>query len=152
MEWHHVEPLQAETLIEEYEALIGYTFPEDFRAFAKQYNGGRPEKLVFRSVRDGNAKKRVFGDVLSFNKDVRGSFWSYNRWFIPGAYDDWIAQSGGEIRTYAEIGFDGFGNLICYDIRTNELVWIDHEQPYFSRAVEQIAPSWTAFVRSLRTT
>ena len=148
MEWNWVESLQSEDLITEYEAVVGYTFPEDFKEFVKQYNGGNPENTIFYSKHGDVRKKRVFGDLLSFNKEDICSIWKYNRWFT--GYSDWNALSNGEIQNYIMIAGDAFGNMICYDKRTNEIVWIDHEQADFSKAVKPVAKSWTKFVSGLK--
>lgn len=46
--------------------------------------------------------------------------------------------------------YDPFGNLIAFDKRTNEIVWIDHEQADFSKAVEKVADSFADLLRCWR--
>ena len=44
-------------------------------------------------------------------------------------------------------GSDPFGNPIAFDKRTNEIVWIDHEQADFSKAIEKAADSFSYLIR-----
>lgn len=148
MNWKFVIPLQSENLIIEYEKKIGYVFPEDFKACVKLNNHGYPEKEVFYSWRGKRKRERVFNLLLSFNKEDRVSIWERNDW--RGRSRDWFEYSNGEIENYVVFADDPFGNPICYDKRTDEIVWIDHEEADFSIAVEKIADSFTELINSLK--
>lgn len=146
MNWRWTKPLESDELITEYEERIGYTFPDDFKEFVRQYNGGRPEWKCFYSWTGKRKHERVFNNLLSFNKEDRSSIWKYNDW--DGS--DWDSSTNGEIKNYVMIARDAFGNLICYDRRTIGIVWVDHEEPDFPKAVEKVADSFTEHVNSLK--
>ena len=148
MNWKFVEPLQSEDLIIEYEEKIGYKFPEDFKACVKQNNNGYPENKIFYSWKGKRKRKRVFNLLLSFNKDDITSIWRYNDW--RGRFRDWFRLSDGEIENYIVFACDQFGNLICYDKRTDKIVFINHECADFSVTVEEIADSFTELINGLK--
>lgn len=145
MEWKYVTPLLSEDLIAAYEEKIGYRFPEDFRECVKQNNNGYPEKKNFCSWQGKSKRKRVFRHLLSFNKEDASSIWRYNDW-----HGDWLTFSNGEIANYVTFAGDPFGNLICFDKRTDEIVWINHEEADFSAAVESVAKSFTEMLNHLK--
>lgn len=147
MNWRFVEPLQSEDLINEYEEKIGYKFPEDFRECVRLNNGGYPEKKIFCSYKGKSKRKRVFDYLLSFNKGDTDSIWQYNDW--RGRFGDWFRYSNGEIENYVKFAGDPFGNIICFDKRTDKIVFIDHEK-LSSFEVEEIADSFTELINSMK--
>ncbi len=146
MNWRFVEPLKSEKLISDYEKKIGYTFPEDFKACVRQNNNGYPENKVFYSLKGNRKRKRVFNLLFSFNKDDTPSIWNYNDW--QGRFRDWFHYSNGEVENYVAFAGDPFGNLICFDRRTNEIVFIDHEQ--LGTGAERIANTFTELLDHLK--
>ena len=148
MNWEYVRPLQSEDLITEYEEQIGYEFPADFKNCVIQFNNGYPEKKFFCSWKGKRKRKRVFNHLYSFNKEDISSIWRYNDW--RGSFSDWFRLSDGEIEHYVVFAGDPFGNLICYDRRTDKIVFINHEEADFSAAVEEIADSFTKLINSLK--
>lgn len=146
MNWRFVEPLQSEDFISEYEEKIGYRFPEDFRECVKLHNAGYPEKKIFYSWKGNHKYERVFDSLLSFNKDDISSIWQYNDW--RGRFSDWFKYSDGEIENYIKFAGDAFGNIICFDKRTDKIVFINHEK--LGSDIEEVADSFTELMNSLK--
>ena len=139
MKWRFAKPLESDNLISEFEEKVGYTFQKDFIDIVRQYNSGSPDVKCFYSFRDVRRKIRVFDRLLSFNKTDSCNIWSFNQ--FDGS--DWDKFTNGEIRNFVIFAYDPFGDPIAFDKRTNEIVWIDHEQADFSMAVEKVADSFT---------
>ncbi len=146
MNWRFVEVLQSEDCISEYEEKIGYRFPEDFRECIKRNNGGYPEKKMFYSRKGSRKHKRVFNSLLSFNKEDLSSIWQYNDW--RGRFSDWFRYSDGKIENYVTFANDPFGNMICFDKRSDKIVFIDHEK--LGSDAEEVADSFTYLINSLK--
>ena len=72
MEWLFGEPLQDETLIDQFEQKVGYHFPFDFRACVMENNGANVEPDGFDTDK---AEGRAFGQLFSFDPADRGSIW-----------------------------------------------------------------------------
>lgn len=144
MNWKFTEPLKSEKLISEYEEKIGYRFQEDFRECVMENNGGYPEKKFFYSQKDNRRRKIVFNYLFSFNKNDTGSIWGYNDW--RGKFGDWFRYTNGEIENYVVFAGDTFGNFIGFKRKTNEIVFIDHEQ----MQAEKIADSFTELLNSMK--
>ena len=143
MKWMFPEPLESESLISEFEEKVGYQFPEDFKNIVREYNSAYPYVKCFFSFNNDRSKKRVFDHLLSFNKSDKPNIWHYNEF----EERDWDKFSNGEICNYVIFGSDPFGNPIAFDKRTNEIVWIDHEQVDFPKAVEKAADSFAELIR-----
>lgn len=142
MKWEFVKPLESDKLIEEYEAQIGYVFPEDFNECVKQYNGAYPEREIFRSKNGKRVRKRVFNNLCSFKKEDPLNIWKYNNW--NGWMRDW--NQNGEMEKYIAFAKDPFGNLICFDKTNDMIVFVDHE----TLNIEFVANSFTELIESLR--
>lgn len=136
MNWNYVQPLVNDNLINKYEKEINYTFPFDFKECVKQNNGGFPEYRIF-------FENLVFGKLLSFNKEDKLNIWSYKDW-----NDDWKTLSNNKIDNYVAFAIDAFGNFICFDKNTNEIVLIDHESTTFSPI--KIANTFSELVHQLK--
>ena len=131
MEWKYVKPLSSEDLIEEFERLAKYSFPDDFKKCVSSYNGGRPSLKTFDT---DSAKERELKSFLSFNKDDRETVWKIYDWNKDDLSD-----------RYIPFAIDNFGNLICFDSDNNGVVFLDHD----NLNSEQIAKSFTEFMTVL---
>lgn len=77
IEWDCFKPLKSESIIEEYEKAINYTFPESFKECVKKYNGADSGKYVFECTVnydycDDDETSFYF---CSFNKEDSRSIW-----------------------------------------------------------------------------
>lgn len=142
MEWIFVEDLQSEDLINEYEEVIKYHFPEDFKKCVRNYNGAYPVLEVFLSFKGKRKKKRVFNHLFSFNKNDVTTIWKYNDW--NGRFHEW--NTDGKMENYVAFAGDPFGNLICFDKTDDKIVFIDHE----TLTVENVTDTFTELIGSLR--
>lgn len=142
MEWEFVRPLVSESLINDYEKAIDYTFPEEFVLCIKQNNNGYPSYSSFISWSGKRKRKRVFDHLFSFNTEDRTTIWNYNDW--DGRFHDW--NENENMNKYVAFAGDPFGNLICFDKTNDHIVFIDHE----TLSVEPVADSFSDFVASLK--
>ena len=142
MEWEYVRPLQAETLVDDYEKTIKYEFPEEFILCAKHNNNGYPKLSSFISWKGRRKRKRVFDHLFSFNTEDRTTIWNYNDW--NGRFHDW--NENGEMNDYVAFAGDPFGNLICFDKTNDHIVFIDHE----TLEIEDVADNFSDFINNLR--
>ena len=130
MNWNFVEPLKSANLIDEFESLVGYEFPGDFKEFVMQYNGGRPEHKAYDT---DTTEGRVFNKLLSFNKDDISTVWKTNG-NIEGLPDKYVV-----------FATDPFGNLICFDKDNDNVIFWNHED----ESVEHIANTFTELLDKL---
>ena len=142
MEWLYISPLKSSDAIFEYESLVNYSFPDDFKECVNVNNGAYPKFEVFISTFGKRRRKRVFNNLFSFNKDDPSTIWKYNDW--NGRSRDW--NMNGEMTNYIAFAKDPFGNLICFDKTDDKIVFVDHE----TLNVEFVAKSFTEFIESLR--
>ncbi|MBQ5311655.1 MAG: SMI1/KNR4 family protein [Oscillospiraceae bacterium] len=142
MEWEYVRPLQAETLVDDYEKTIKYEFPEEFVLCVKHNNNGYPKLSSFISWKGKRKRKRVFDHLFSFNTEDRTTIWNYNDW--NGRFHDW--NENGEMNDYVAFAGDPFGNLICFDKTNDHIVFIDHE----TLEIEDVADNFSDFINNLR--
>ena len=131
MNWNYVKPLKSANLINEFENLVGYEFPKDFKEFVMQYNGGRPEHKTFDT---DSTEERVFNDLLSFNKEDISTIWKTNEGNIEGLPDKYVV--------FAD---DPFGNLICFDKDNDNVIFWNHDD----ESVEHIANTFTELLDKL---
>lgn len=131
MEWKYVKPLSSEDNINEFECLVKYAFPEDFRECIKKYNGGRPQKKIFDT---DTTKERALKSFLSFNKNDRETVWRIY---------EWNKQELGD--RYVAFAVDNFGNLICFDANNDHIVFLNHE----NLGVEKVADDFMEFINKL---
>lgn len=102
MNWKYVKALKSANLIDEFETLVCYELPKEFKECVLQYNGGRPERKGFDT--DAN-KGRELKSFLSFNKEDRETVWKIHEW-----------NKGELANKYFAFAIDNFGNLICFDM------------------------------------
>lgn len=131
MEWKYTKPLHSESIITEFETIYNYSFSSDFKECVKQYNGGRPYLCVFDTPK---AKERTFKSLLSFNKEDKETIWKINDW-------NKMELSG----KYIAFGIDNFGNLICFDVSNDNVVFVNME----ILSTELIAKTFSEFIANL---
>lgn len=131
MEWKYVKPLTTEECINEFECLVKYSFPDNFRACVMKHNGGRPSKRAF----DTNmSKERELKSFLSFNKEDRETVWKIHDWNSNELKDRYIA-----------FAVDNFGDLICFDANNDKVVFLNMDNVN----VEIIADDFVSFLECL---
>ena len=131
MEWKYVKPLISDSVIDEFEKTIKYSFPDDFKDCVVKNNGGRPQLKIFDT---SVCKERAIKSLLSFNKDDKVTIWKINEWNAKELTNRFIA-----------FAIDNFGNLICFDSNDNSVIFMDME----TLKVELIANSFTGFLNCL---
>jgi hypothetical protein len=132
-----------------FEAKIGQRFPDDYRQFLKQYNGGRPEPRSF-SEQNGKPCSSVHY-FLSVN----------GKEFVDMIEE--IRSYAGRLPTrFTPIAYDSFGNVICLSMSGDDrgaVYFWDHEReadetegesPETIGNVTLIANSFSEFLDGLR--
>lgn len=128
MEWKYVKQLKSVDLIKEYECLVKYTFCDSFRKCVIANNGGRPSKRIFDTDK---VKGRELKSFLSFNKEDRETVWKIFDWKLS--------------HKYIPFGIDNFGNLICFNMNNDKIIFFNHED----MTIEIIADDFDSFMNSL---
>lgn len=131
MKWNYVKPLASQSSLKEFEQIVQYRFPEDFRKCVQQYNGGRPEQRVFDTDKGTD---RMITSLLSFNQQDKENVWDLWEWGKEDLQD-----------RYVPFGIDPFGNLLAFDVKTNDVMFLDHE----TGTVEKAASNFTEFLEKL---
>lgn len=131
MEWKYVKPLTSEELMNEFECMVKYSLPNDFRVCVMEHNGGRPDRRAFDT---DVCKERELKSFLSFNKEDKETIWKIH---------DWNQEELGD--RYIAFAIDNFGNLICFDTDNNKVVFINLED----KSVELIANDFGTFLKCL---
>lgn len=109
MVWKYKIDLEDKAVFSEIEQSRGIEIPEDLKQLVIDENAATPEKYCFMV---GN-NERVFGAVLSFNK----------------ADDDTVFEALDVVKdkNIFPFGIDPFGNYICLNLKSEEVVFWDHE-------------------------
>ncbi len=131
MDWKYVKPLKSENLINDFERLICYEFPKEFRNCVLQFNGERPERREFETSMSSGIELKSF---LSFNVDDKETVWKIYEW-----NKDELSNK------YAAFAIDNFGNLICFDTDNGKVVFLNHE----NLSIEHIANTFAEFMKLL---
>ncbi|MCR5213735.1 MAG: SMI1/KNR4 family protein [Eubacterium sp.] len=131
MEWKYVKNIENGVSIDAFEAQTGYKFPIAFVKCVLDNNGGRPSKRAF-VTRKGI--ERVMKTLLSFNKTDRENIWDAN---------DMLKQELGD--RYIAFADDNFGNLICFDTGSDEIVFVELE----SLGLDVISEDFEEFMNQL---
>lgn len=149
LKWEYIDPLESETLINEFEELVGYKFVDSYRQCVVQNNGGCPNKDVFDT---DVAEGRCIGYLFSFNKNDKFSVWDSID--IDKSNIEVAEQYGvsGEFERLKYI-FDRYvafadspaGDDIAFDKTDDSVVFIDHE----TLEIEKIANSFDEFLSCL---
>ncbi len=130
MEWLYGDKLESVELIKEFEEQINYKFSKDFKNFILENNGACP----FPNTFDGKvSKENVFDHLMSFNKDDKGNIWNAN------------FKSDYKSDKYIIFGICSFGDFLCFDRKTNNVIYLEHE----TMKTEEIASTFTKFINSL---
>ena len=132
MEWKYVRPLKDPELVDQFERKARYFLPEEYRQCVEKHNGGRPSRKIFDTDQE---KERVVKMLLSLNREDPETVWP--------SLERLQKETGGRYVPFAD---DDFGNLICFDRGTDEVVFRDHE----TGSVELIAPTFSDFLKGLR--
>jgi hypothetical protein len=133
MDWKYVKALKSKDSIKKFETTYGFTFPDSFKGVVTKFNGGRPEKDIY----DTNVtKERTIKSLLSFNVDDRETVWKVA---------EWNKQELGN--RYVAFAIDNFGNLICFTVSDNSIIYMDME----TLKVETIASDFSSFMDNLYT-
>lgn len=130
MNWKYVKALNSVDLINDFEKLVGYKFPKEFRDLVLQFNGGRPERKGFNTNVSIGRELKSF---LSFNTGDRETVWKINDWNKDELSNKYLA-----------FAIDNFGNLICFDKNNNNVVLLNHED----LSVEHIANTFSEFIKT----
>ena len=132
MEWKYVKHLKSRKNIEDFEQLVGYSFPPEFRKQVIEHNGGRPANRIFNTN-----KRKIYAlkSFLSFNHEDLETVWKIREWSKEILTDEYVA-----------FAIDNFGNLICFDKSDDSVVFANHEDS----SVEKIADTFSAFLEALR--
>jgi cell wall assembly regulator SMI1 len=135
----------SEEEISNFERLIGYTLPEDYRKFLSEHNGGRQPALSVFRIESGQesilALLFAVGDRDSF-ADLERAYTSDSDFFPRG-----VIPIGGDI----------CGNHICLAVTGDDrgtIYWVDHEiSPEPSDPMDNLffcARSFSEFIGSLK--
>lgn len=132
--WIFVEESIDEATFRSVESTMGVTYPKDYEECVKRYNGGYPKPNKFDLY---NGVQAVFMGLISFtneNLNIKMFF-------------DFAEESS--IEGLVPFGKDPFGNLLCFDYRSNkespQVVFFDHEE----RGEEAIIPICNTFTELL---
>ena len=151
MKWSLVEPLESESLIDEFEQLCGYKFPESFRECVIKNNGGRPEKRVFDIETE---EELLLNTLLSFNKKIEClTIWETLEACKIHLSDakmnediEWIKECETILERYVLFADTPFGDKIAFDKTDDSVVYICHDGV---AGFEKIADSFEEFLDCL---
>ena len=111
MEWNFKIDLSDIQIFDKIEKKRGIIIPENLKKLIVKGNAATPEKYKFMV----GTSERVFGAVLSFNEDEKE------------ADTVFTALDTIDNKELLPFGIDPFGNYICLNLNTNEVVFWDHE-------------------------
>ena len=127
MVWKYKIDLEDKSIFSEIEQSRGIESPDDLKQLVIDENAATPEKYCFMV---GN-NERVFGAVLSFNKSDDDT--------VFGALN--VVHN----KNLFPFGIDPFGNYICLDLKSEEVVFWDHE----TERIESTGNKLKSFIESL---
>lgn len=130
--WKYVKPLKNRNILDEFEKKYSYALPDKFKECVIKNNGGRPSLNTFDTDIESN---RVIKSFLSFNNDDKENIWEINEYFSTDCDMKYIA-----------FAIDNFGNLICFSVDDNSIIFYEHEE----NKIEYIAESFTEYLSILR--
>ncbi len=140
MNWSHLNiyrhrELKSENMILEFEEMMKYTLPEDFKDFVRHHNGAR----LINDAFDVNIEAIGTTDFspLSFNKGDPENIWNFCEWYNEDEQDF--------VGKYLEFGMTSAGDHICFDMTNNHIVLIDHE----TLEIAEVADTFTEFSHML---
>jgi len=130
IQWRDIIPLKVNSLIEDFEHAVTYEFPNSFKECVLNNNGGRPSISTFDT---NKTEGRAIKLLLSFNKEDEENIWSMNEW------------DKSEPNNLLAFAIDNFGNLICFDVNDDNIVFWNHE----NNETELVAKSFDEFLGKL---
>lgn len=105
-------------LISNVETIFEVKFPKDFVEIIMKHDGGYPKPNRFNL----NGNEEIFNNLLSFDEEDSSN--------MIDTYNDVKDKLVEKVILFAE---DPFGNLICFDYRTNNqptIVFWEHEKAF----------------------
>lgn len=120
IEWDYFNPLKSESLIEEYEKAINYTFPESFKECVKKYNGADSNDYIF----DINSYDATEFTFQSFNKEDDDSIWTLLSWYDEEEMFENITKD------YVIFADNFFGNFLTFKRSNGAVVYWEHDSMY----------------------
>ncbi len=127
-------------VIKKTEEILAVVFPEDYKMFVKNHDGGYPDPNLYDFP---GRKEAVFSDLLSLDRNSENSIvevYFSHRYWLPA-----------EIIPFA---CDPFGNYICFDYRSDKLnpciVFYNHKlEDYNPHNLNFICASFTQLLEML---
>ena len=111
MNWKYVKPLKNELAVQTFLNQCNVILPDELVSVIETYNGGRPEE---KEIVTDAGREYVFKSLLSYNQDDKETIYTiYPELFI----DSYLFP----------IGSDSAGDFICYDLKKQRLVLLNHE-------------------------
>lgn len=135
IEWDYFEPLKSESLIEEYEKEINYTFPKSFKECVKKYNAANTSNYVF-DVELANGETDFY--FHSFNKEEN------SMWDVLSLYDDSEPFKNLK-KNYVVFGSTFFCDFLTFNRKNGSVVYWDYE----TMDCETIARSFDDFLNKV---
>lgn len=109
MNWKYKEPLKDKNVFKEIEDKYDIKIPDTLKRLVIDANGATPEKYTVMV----NNTERVFASVLSYNRgDSDNVYTSLDRFVNKGLLP---------------FGTDPFGNIFCIELKSNKVVFWNHE-------------------------
>ncbi|MGL4672000.1 SMI1/KNR4 family protein [Cetobacterium sp.] len=130
MEWKFVKELKNKDTIQEFQSIVNQNLPRDYVDFIKNYNGGRPNLKLFKTI---TGKEHVIKTFLSFNHDDIENIFKVN---------SWLKKEFGDI--YFAIASDPAGNYIVFNKKYEIYFW-NHEL----NEVQFVQNSFQSFIKEL---
>lgn len=109
--WKYKIELTDENVFAEIENERGIIIPEKLKELIVESNAATPDKYNFMV----GSTERVLGAILSFNKNEEDTDTVFT------------ALEVIEDKNFFPFAIDSFGNYICMDLATEEIVFWDHE-------------------------
>lgn len=109
--WKYKIDLADERVFSEIEKERNIQIPQDLKELIKEGNAATPDKYKYII----GSTEKVVGAILSFNKDEKEADSIYT------------ALSVIEDKNLMPFAIDSFGNYICLEISSNNVVFWDHE-------------------------
>ena len=131
MQWKYTKPLVSVKQIGDFEKAYSFSFDDIYRDYVRQYNGGRPSPNAFDTEK---SKARSIKALLSFNKSDKENIWDMNAWIKEAIENRYVA-----------FGIDSFGNLICFEKFSDDVIFWNHE----NGSIEIITKGFGNFINSL---
>lgn len=109
--WKYKIELEDENVFAEIEKVRGIIIPDELKELIKEGNAATPDKYNFMV----GSTERVLGAILSFNKNEEDTDTVFT------------ALEVIEDKNLFPFAIDSFGNYICMDLSTEEVVFWNHE-------------------------